>query len=386
MKICVLSGITRNAGGLFYAVSSLYKGLTQQGVVVSVVGRADVSLQRDLKTWGPVPVLSYKAYGPLGSSIKLRRLLKNSDAELVHQHGLWMDDQWAALQWQKQTRKPVLISSHGMLDPWAVKNSAWKKKLIGRLFANESLCKAFCIHALCRSEAGSIRAYGQKNPIAVIPNGIDLPELQEFISLPWHGKIENGRKVLLYLGRLHPKKGLPYLLTAWKQAKEKTNDDDWTLAIAGWGQGGHEDELREQVAALVLEGQVVFLGSQFGEAKAACYHHADAFVLPSFSEGLPMVVLEAWAHGLPVLMTPQCNIPEGFAADAAFKIEPNCNDIAAGLLALFSMNDAERIQMGQRGLELVKEKFTWTKVAADMHAVYQWVLGGGQAPDCVRFV
>lgn len=385
MKISLLSGITRNAGGLFYAVSSLCKAMGGQHVDISVFGRADDLHQGDLKTWEPVPVFDYKAYGPLGWSFKLRRLLKYSDADLVHQHGLWMDDQWAALQWQKQNRKSVVISPHGMLDPWAVKNSAWKKKLVGWLFANESLRKASCIHALCQSEADSIRAYGLKSRIAVLPNGIDLPTHNDFVQPPWQGNIENGRKVLLYLGRLHPKKGLSNLLTAWKQAKEKTNSDDWTLALVGWGQGGHEDELKEHVAALGLEQEVVFLGSQFGEAKAACYHHADAFVLPSFSEGLPMVVLEAWAHGLPVLMTPQCNIPEGFAAEAAIRIEPNPADVASGLLALFSMNNADRIQMGQRGLALVKEKFTWTKIAAEMEAVYQWVLGGGQAPDCVRF-
>ncbi len=385
MKISLLSGITRNAGGLFYAVSSLCKALDCHNVGVNVFGRSDSSLKEDLVLWEPVKVSSYKAYGPLGTSLELRRSLMQSDADLLHQHGLWLDDQWAALQWQQQTGKPVVITPHGMLDPWAVKNSAWKKRLVGWLFANKSLRKAACIHALCQSEAESIRAYGLKNPIAVIPNGIDLPGQTDFVAPPWQNKIDSGRKVLLYLGRLHPKKGLPNLLTAWKKAKEKNDCADWALAIAGWGQGGHEEELKEQVTALGLEQDVVFLGSQFGEGKAACYHHADAFILPSFSEGLPMVVLEAWAYGLPVLMTPQCNIPEGFVADAAIRIEAQSEEIEAGLLSLFAMNDNKLLEMGQRGLSLVKDKFTWAKIAKEMHAVYQWVLGGGTAPDCIRF-
>ena len=388
MKLSVLTAsISRNAGGLFTSVRKLTQAIQKNGVACRVHAFKDEYTAADVGAWAPLDVVAYVGIGlpffPVSRT--MQHAVTNSYPDIVHCHGLWLYPSLVDLTINSRLNVPYVISPRGMLDPWAVKNSAWKKKLIGMLFENRHLRKSACIHALCQSEADSIRAYGLKNRIAVIPNGIDSSSQNDFALPPWQGNIENGRKVLLYLGRLHPKKGLSNLLTAWKQAKEKTNGDDWSLAIAGWGQRGHEDELKEQVTALGLNREVVFLGSQFGDAKAACYHHADAFVLPSFSEGLPMAVLEAWAHGLPVLMTPQCNIPEGFTTDAAIKVEPNPDDIAAGLLALFSMNEADRVKMGQRGLVLVNEKFTWTKVAAEMHAVYQWVLGGGQAPDCVRF-
>jgi glycosyltransferase involved in cell wall biosynthesis len=129
---------------------------------------------------------------------------------------------------------------------------------------------------------------------------------------------------------------------------------------------------------------VLFLGPQFGDDKAACYRNCDAFILPSLSEGLPMVVLEAWAYGKPVLMTPQCNLPEGFAANAAIRIETSVESIEQGLRELFLTPDSALRGTGERGRALVAGKFTWPKVAAEMKSVYAWALGGGPKPGCVE--
>ena len=117
--------------------------------------------------------------------------------------------------------------------------------------------------------------------------------------------------------------------------------------------------------------------------REACYRGADAFILPSLSEGLPMVVLEAWAYAKPVLMTPECNLPEGFAAEAAVKITSSVEGIAQGLRALFSMTAAGRNEMGARGLKLAGSKFTWPKAAEQMRAVYDWLLQRADKPACV---
>ncbi|MDD2540715.1 MAG: glycosyltransferase [Desulfuromonadaceae bacterium] len=394
MNICVLSWVTRKAGGLFYAVSSLCKALDRPGTMVSIIGRADDLNREDLKAWAPVPVCPYKAYGPLGSSIKLRPLLRTSGADIVHQHGIWMDDHWAAMQWQKNTGRPVVISPHGMLDPWAVRNSAWKKELVGWLFANESLRKSACIHALCQSEAEAIRDYGLKNPIAVIPNGVALPD---FECSTFNFQRPTKRLRLLFLGRIHPKKGLSELIKAWSMAQGPWGAE-WELVIAGWDDGGHLDGLKKQATSLGLQWSVDALGSglslppstlhfvgpKFGKEKDALLRSVDAFILPSFSEGLPMSVLEAWSYGLPVIMTPQCNIPLGFDLAAAIQIAPEKNRIAEGLRQFFAMSEDDQKAMGLRGRRMVEEQFTWGKIAEDMCDVYKWVLGGGSQPDCVR--
>lgn len=373
MKVAVSSGVGRSAGGLFYAVSSLCKALEAGGTEVAVFGADHGFCADDRAVWHPVPVETYRAFGPLASSPALRRLLAGSGADLVHQHGIWLDDQWAALQWQKRTGRPVVVSSHGMLDPWAVRNAAWKKRIVGALFANESLCKATCLHALCRSELDAIRAYGLENPVAVIPNGVALPNL-----FPENQKPKTEKPTLLFLGRIHPKKGLKELIEAWSQTPV-----GWRLVIAGWDDGGHERGLRKLVNTLGLGGVIEFVGSKFGMEKENLLRSVDAFILPSFSEGLPMSVLEAWSYGLPVVMTDFCNLPEGFEAGAALRIAPNPESIFHGLEKLAGMPKNELVEIGSKGRNLVEQKFTWKRVAADMNFVYEWC-HGGEKPGCIE--
>jgi poly(glycerol-phosphate) alpha-glucosyltransferase len=194
--------------------------------------------------------------------------------------------------------------------------------------------------------------------------------------------------MLLYLGRLHSKKNLSALLDAWKTLHRSKagnqGSEKWVLAVAGWDQGGYEALLKKKAHDLEVENSVLFLGPMFGDDKAAVYQKATAFVLPSLSEGLPMAVLEAWANGKPVLMTPECNLPEGFATDAAVKIDTTANGIAKGLVQLIEMSDSDCAAMGERGRTLVAEKFSWPRVGEQMRSVYEWVLGGGPPPETVR--
>jgi len=372
VRVDVLSGASRSEGGLFGAVMGLTHALNKTEVNPRLVSHIDSHTQEDVGRWSPIPVELHTACGPLLSSMKLRRILRLSDADLLHVHGIWLDRQWAALQWQKRSGKPVVVSPHGMLDPWAVANSAWKKKMVGRLFADEALRQATCIHALCASEAESIREYGLNNPIAVIPNGIDLPDLES-------GEQQERKKQLLFLGRIHPKKGIDALLQGWARAATA----GWELLIAGWDDGGHEEGLKAQAGQLGVSDSVSFIGPQFGGDKERLLRSVGAFILPSFSEGLPMSVLEAWSYELPVIMTDFCNLPEGFACGAAQRIEPEPDSISAGLTAFFAMEESARLGMGMRGRNLVGERFTWAHVADNMKAVYSWCLGG-EKPACIR--
>ena len=125
---------------------------------------------------------------------------------------------------------------------------------------------------------------------------------------------------------------------------------------------------------------LLFLGPQFNHAKAACYAGCDAFILPSFSEGLPMVVLEAWAYAKPVVMTPECNLPEGFAASAALKIATNVESITPALTRLFRLSPTELRTLGANGQRLVRGQFTWDSIAGQLKATYEWMLGGSTRP------
>ena len=289
-----------------------------------------------------------------------------------------------AQNWSKRTRRPYLVTPQGMLDPWALNHARTKKQLAGWLYEGRHLRDAACLHAVCEAERDAFRAYGLRNPVCIIPNGVDLPPPGFQPPLPAGvEQVPAGSKVLLYLGRLHGKKGLLNLLRAWAQiqAQVPASAGEWCLVIAGWDQGGHEQTLRQAARELAIEDSVRFVGALFGEAKDAAYHHADAFVLPSVSEGLPLVVLEAWSHRLPVLMTPACNLPEGFAADAAIRADPEACSLAAALVALFSASDSDRRAMGDRGRALVERRFTWSGSARAMAEVYHWLVGDAAKPE-----
>ncbi len=400
MKIAMIANsVSRAAGGLLPAIQRLSHSLcVMSETQVGVIGLEDEFTVADAGSWQPLVPRTFPGQGPaaFGFSAGLNRDLRQSDFDIVHQHGLWQFVSVAVSGRHRAHQNPYLVSPHGMLDSWALGNSRRKKQIAAWCFQDKNLHRAGCLHALCQAEAQSMRDYGLKNPICVIPNGIDLPEAGgcnfQVPDLPF--SLPTGKKVLLYLGRIHPKKGLTNLLHAWAQVQ---NSSGWVLAIAGWDQGGYEEELKRLANDLGLswsqandpksqaraEDALVFLGPQFNAAKTACYEKCDAFILPSLSEGLPMVVLEAWATGKPVLMTPQCNLPEGFAAKAAIRIEPETGSIAEGLTQLFGLPVAELHILGDNGRHLAATRFTWAKAAADMNAVYQWLRGEGPEPDCI---
>jgi poly(glycerol-phosphate) alpha-glucosyltransferase len=395
--LCILDSISRANGGIFEAERRLQQTLQASlGVNVRVVGLRDAFTDADLPAWSPLVPQVFATRGPraFGYAPGLAAALLRSQADLAYVAGLWKYPSVAAWQWARQSGRPMMVAPHGMLDAWALRNSRMKKRLVGWLFQNAHLRQAACLRALCNAELESIRAYGLKNPVAVIPNGIDVPTSPAIpnAAVPQLASLSD-RKVLLYVGRLHPKKGLANLITAWRRVSGAACRD-WVLALAGWDQGNHEAELKRQATELgipwgdaALESSkrpsIVFLGPTFGSAKAALYSRCEAFILPSLSEGLPMAVLEAWAYGKPVLLTPECNLPEGFAAHAALRIHPTSESLADVLGRLFEMSSEERRTMGDKGLALVKARFAWPKIAAEMLAVQQWMLGGGPKPGSV---
>jgi poly(glycerol-phosphate) alpha-glucosyltransferase len=388
MKVGHLTGsVSRKAGGLFHSVRNLAIHTQNLGHQVTVFGLKDEFTEADLPAWGTVPVRAHRIVGPqgFGFSPGLIRSIETSRIDLLHVHGLWMYPSVASLSACRKRNIPCIISPHGMLDPWAVRNSAWRKKVAIWLYEGAHLRNAACLRALCESEAAAMRALGLRNAICIIPNGQKLPVDAPGKQVCVGQSLTGGRRALLSLSRLHPKKGLPDLLRAWASC-QKTDPEaaDWTLTVAGVDQNGHEGVLRRLVIELGIEKSVGFAGPLFNGCKAQAFERASAFVLPSLSEGLPNAILEAWAWRLPVLMTPQCNLPEGFAEGAAVRVDPNLESLNHGLRTLFRMSESEREQMGERGRRLVEERFSWPRVAERMVCVYNWKLGTGPRPDCVR--
>lgn len=397
MNIAVLTGISRGAGGVYYAVSALCQHLVQAGEQIAVLGSDRGLTEEDCQVWNEVDLYPYTARTPLGLAPDLGGLLQKRNPNLVHQHGLWLGDQWAGYRWQQRTGNPLVVSPHGMLDPWALQNSAWKKKLVGRLFADDALKAATCIHALCDSEVESIRAYGLKNPVCVIPNGVELPAAAERSEKP-----QGEKKQILFMGRIHPKKGITELVEAWAaiQTGGTPGTEAWQLVLAGWDERAYLSGLRKiadqaGLTWLDLSGKpldepaypadIIYAGPRFSGEKTQLLQNADAFILPSYSEGLPMSVLEAWSYALPVIMTKFCNLPAGFREGAALDVSPEVDSITDGVKQFMQFDRAAREQMGQNGRRLVEREFTWERIAGQMKAVYQWSLNpGAEVPDTIQ--
>jgi poly(glycerol-phosphate) alpha-glucosyltransferase len=357
---------------------------------VTVFSLEDSDSTADLPAWLPLVPKLARVVGPhrLGYSPGLAAQLRAFRPEnaLVHQHGIWQFPSLEVLRWRRRTKQPTVISPRGMLDPWAVRNSRLRKRIVGSLYEYANLRESHCIHALAESGHDGIRKFGLKNPIAIIPNGIDVPTEQD-LSTPLPEDLPpdwNGARLMLFLGRVHPKKGLLPLVEGWSRVGRKRQD--WKLVIAGPDEGGHQADVVELARRLGIENDVAFVGPQYGQAKKNWLNHADAFVLPSFSEGFPMAVLEAMAHRLPVLMTRECNFPEAFHARVAYEARPEAASIAQSLEEILPLAQGDLAEMGQRARQFACEHYAWPIIAKEMVEVYRWLLGGGTPPATVRTV
>ncbi len=267
-----------------------------------------------------------------------------------------------------------------MLDPGALRYSRWKKHLVWKLWEQQALVAASCLQALGQAELEAIRSLGLAGPVALIPNGVGLAELaRSHAAPPWAHVVPEGERVLLFFGRFHAKKGLAPLLNAWQSLTAEARRQGWWLAVVGFGDRG---ELAARLAREPIE-RCLVLGPCFGAEKEGCLASASAFVLPSFSEGLPMAALEAMSWGLPCLLSSACNLPEAVAAGAAWAVQPQPADLAARIQDLMALPDAEAAAMGRRGRALVAERFSWNTIARQCAELYGWILGGGTPPAFV---
>lgn len=277
-----------------------------------------------------------------------------------------------------------MIAPHGSLSAWTLRRSRWKKALALAAYERSNLRNASCLHALSQPEAREFRNFGLKNPIAIVPNGISAEwlcsagEAQRFRHT---FAIAPGARVLLFLSRITPKKGLPLLLESIK-ANSKAFAG-WVLLIAGVDEFDHERELEALVDQYGLRDSVRFIGPLYGDMKRDAFSAADAFALPSHSEGWPMVVLEALGAGVPVFTTTAIPFPELLEHRAGWMVEPSVDSIGASLPDMLLRSPAELREMGNRGRALVASRLTWDAVATQLSAVYLWLLGLGPQPDCV---
>ncbi|OMI12928.1 hypothetical protein BSN85_08790 [Bradyrhizobium brasilense] len=371
---------SRRASGLFASVQGLSTALHDNSLArVRVVARRDDASELDRPSWGGIDLVHVETSG-IFSLITAREMADEclrAPADIFHVHNLWTCAERAMVNIRRRgIGTPYVFSPRGSMSPWALAHRRWKKQLSWPFWEKTLVAKAACLHALSEAEVEMIRQIGAKGPICVIPNGVSVPAIVS------RSRNRRERK-LLFVGRLHPIKGLSELIDAWAHLPTEVRDG-WKLVLAGWDDGSEAAAYREHAARVASE-SITFTGPVFGEQKNELFREADAFILPSRSEGLPSAVLEAWSFGLPTVITDACNLAVGFSRGAAVRITPEVRSICNVLTDFLVQPDEIMQEMGQAGRRLVEEQFSWKSVALEMAAVYQWILHGGVRPNSVVF-
>ncbi|WDF72873.1 glycosyltransferase [Novosphingobium sp. KACC 22771] len=321
---------SRNAGGVFEAVVAHAEMIRALGAEAVVFAIEDEHTRQDCARFGPTRVVTCPGKGPrqIGYAPDLVQALMVENLDCLHLHGIWMYPSRAGAVWAAVTQRPYFVSPHGMLDPWIFQRSPWKKRLARWAWEKDSWQRASAIHALTAREARDIASRTGRSDSLIIPNPGPDPVFATSSS--------PRAPVMLYIGRIHTKKNLLPLVQAWHGMD---HPDGAVLKIAGWGDG--QDVVALEAAIAAGPGRIEFLGPVFGEAKQALLEEARFMVLPSLSEGLPMAILEAWAAGMPTIMTRECNLDMGFSTGAAVECGFDASSISASLAQAWAMGHDE---------------------------------------------
>ena len=263
---------------------------------------------------------------------RAKQLVKQAD--VVHGHGFYVGTNWLLGRETRKQKKPLVYHVHGFFEPWILNRSRWKKRLVHWLFEDSNFRQVRLWRALTTKEADQIRKQGLTAPIVVAPVGVDpkayaVPyQAGEAIETPLIGNLEKSKPRLLFVSRLHPKKGLDLLLPAWAALGALARQ--WELVIAGPDEGGYAAVVDNTIQSLGLKDSVRRVGKVSHETKVKLLKSADMFVLPSHSEGFTSAILEAMAAGLPVLATMTCNFPELFQAGGGWECLPTRDSVTGG--------------------------------------------------------
>jgi len=415
----LIAGIDPKSGGPTRSVTGLCRALSLSGVETTLfVHSSEHTLSK------PEHVRFLTGQGVSISKVfqDAKRVIDDIKPDIIHLHGLWMMSNHAAIRCACRRNIPIVLSTRGMLDPWALSQKAVKKNIALCLYQRSDLRRVACFHATAQQEAENIRRQQCSQPIVVVPNGIDCPEV-----MPAKNLRADGRRVALFLSRLHPGKGLLDLVSAWGCVRPK----GWRMRIIGPDVCGHRAVVEAEIARLGLQGDFEFSGEMDDEAKWQEYANANLFIHPSHSENFGISIAEALAAGLPVITTKGTPWQEllGSSASSSVRycdselvgeretgnskretseseshthallnsltnelarpgragwwIDIGVEPLVEALREAMSVADAVRNVMGENGRQLVKAKYTWPAIAVEMKQVYEWVLNGGINPSCL---
>ena len=294
------------------------------------------------------------------------------DTDILHDNGIWLPHNHRFAVLAERRGMARVVSTRGMLEPWALSHKRLKKDLAWWLYQRRDLKQACCHIATSGAEARNLQHLGLGIPVHTVPNGVDVPEEQPCSRDSESGKGSRSvrRRTALFLGRIYPIKGLPMLIEAWSRMRP----DGWSLRIAGPDEAGHQKQVERAVSLAGLDEVVSFTGPIEPQMKTSAFLDADLFVLPTHSESFGMVVAEALAHSLPVLTTTAAPWSILRERGCGWSVDATVDGITEGLRQATSLDSQALRDMGKKGRALVVEKFSWKSIADLMLSTYEEVL------------
>lgn len=303
----------------------------------------------------------------------------NDKPDLVHIHGLWLGAYHKVASCARKNSIPVVWSTHGMTAPWSMRYKWWKKLPAWLFYQKRDLLGAFAIHCTTDQELEWNRKLGLKNCF-IAPLGTDLLVDGQRLETGGQSLDVSGRR-LLFVGRIHPVKGLENLIRAWGMAVGRNREADgsrqlvvggerWRLRVVGPDEGGYLARLKTLVASLELKDRVEFVGSRFGGELQKEYDDCDCLVLPSFTENFGATVVDAMAYGKPVIASTFTPWKEVSDRGCGWWVSNEPGELAKAIVEMIEIGDEKRRAMGQIGQLLVGEKYAWGAVADTMIREY----------------
>lgn len=377
-----IAGVQSSHGGTSRSVPALCESLSRAGLDVHLVtGRpANRSIESNQPA-EPVRTHWIEESAWTGRYLtghlfrnRLRQVIANRTADVIlHDHGLWLPSNHAVARFASSARLQRVVSPRGMLSDWAMRRGRLKKSVAWRTWQRADLTEAIAFHATSQGEAADIRSAGLDQPIAILPNGITLPSRMS-------DRIQSERRRMLFLSRIHPKKGLENLVRAFARV---CLDTDWELVVAGPGDENYRMEVQRLVDQLGLTNRVSIRDAIADHAKWDLYASSELFVLPSYSENFGIAVAEALAAGVPVITTtatPWSGLKE---RRVGWWVEPTLDGIEEAMSQAIRATTMELAEMGARASTWVRSEFQWDSIGVQFSEFYQWLLTGGSKP---RFV
>ena len=373
MKILsFVSSLDLSSGGPSRSVPMLAKGLAELGVDITLmtVKSENMNTHALEGTTAKLKVLT-----PSFSKKEIAKYLADERFDLIQIQSMWDLPYHKVMVEARRLGIPYIVTPRGMLEPWSLSQKKWKKKLAWWFYQRNDVQKSVCVFTTAKMEAEHVSNLGITTCKVVIPNGIETD------AYPCKSSVEGVKKQVLFLSRVHVKKGIELLFEAWKRIH--SDYADWQLLVIGNGEAEYIHSLENRVESLGLKDSIKILPPVFGEAKIKVYQESALFCLPSFSENFGMVIAEAMSCGTPVITTTNCPWNILNETNTGWCIDLSVDNLEHALREGMGMDANALYDMGQRASKLIFDNFDYRSVTRKTLRLYEWLLNSGEKPEFV---